>query len=101
MDDRYNLLFDNLNPVIFKYNDGQSDRYHTGFIAQEALQATKIANLTTQDFAAVCQEDINIPESQWGIRYEEFISLNTWQIQKLKSRVSKLEAKIAQLEAKI
>ena len=97
----YDALFDNLNPVSFKLNEGTSDRIHIGFIAQEIVSAIEKTNLTTQDFAAVCQKDINDPDSEWGVRYDEFISLNTWQIQKLKSRVSELEAKIAQLEAKI
>ena len=97
----YDALFDNLNPVSFKLNEGTSNRIHIGFIAQEIVSAIEKANLTTQDFAAVCQKDVNDPDSEWGVRYDEFISLNTWQIQKLKSRVSELEAKIAQLEAKI
>lgn len=91
----YDALFDNLNPVSFKLNEGTSDRIHIGFIAQEIVSAIEKTNLTTQDFAAVCQKDINDPDSEWGVRYDEFISLNTWQIQKLKSRVSELEAKIA------
>ena len=31
------------------------------------------------------------------LRYEEFIALNTWQIQKLKQRVKELEEKIHEL----
>jgi cell division protein FtsB len=36
---------------------------------------------------------------QYGLRYGEFISLNTWQIQKLKPRVSSLEERVTALEA--
>jgi hypothetical protein len=32
---QYSTLFDNLNPVLYKYNHGTSNRYHVGFIAQE------------------------------------------------------------------
>ena len=96
----YDSLFDNLNPVTFKYNDGQSDRLHTGFIAQEVVAAIEIAGLTTKDFAAVCQENPSDPESKWGIRYGEIGSLNTWQIQKLKARVVELEQKISELSRK-
>jgi predicted nucleic acid-binding Zn-ribbon protein len=35
------------------------------------------------------------------LRYEEFISLNTWQIQKLKPRMTAAEEKIQQLEEEI
>ena len=29
---QYSMLFDNLHPVTYKYNDGTSNRLHTGFI---------------------------------------------------------------------
>lgn len=94
----YQQLYDNLNPVSYKYNDGTSGRTHIGFIAQDIVSALEKTNLTTQDFAAVCQRDHTIKDSEWGVRYEEFIALNTWQIQKAKTRISELENKIAQLE---
>ena len=34
------------------------------------------------------------------LHYNNFIALNTWQIQKLKSRVAELESRIAALEQK-
>ena len=37
----------------------------------------------------------------WFLTYEEFISLNTWQIQKLKPRVATLEEKVEALETKV
>lgn len=48
----YSILFDNLIPKRFKYNDGTSNRFHTGFIAQDVNEAIKTSGLTTQDFAA-------------------------------------------------
>jgi hypothetical protein len=30
----YDSFFNLMEPVRYKYNDGTSDRYHTGFIAQ-------------------------------------------------------------------
>ena len=96
MPDTYSTLFDNLNPVIYKYNDGTSNRYHTGFIAQDVKSALDIAGIATSDFAGIC---IPTDDSQpWTLRYEEFVSLNTWQIQKAKERISELEEKVAQLE---
>jgi hypothetical protein len=44
------------------------------------------------------------PETEAGyytLRYEEFIALNTWQIQKLKPRVSTLEQTILDYETRI
>jgi cytochrome oxidase assembly protein ShyY1 len=36
-----------------------------------------------------------------GLRYAEFVSLNTWQIQKLKARTAELEVKVTELETKL
>jgi hypothetical protein len=89
----HSQVFDGLKPVVYKYNNGASDRIHTGFIAQEVEEAILSAGLTTKDFGAVCY---NIDDSgnkvNYGIRYEEFISLCVYEIQKLKARVAELEA---------
>jgi hypothetical protein len=53
------------------------------------------------DFAAVMLEDPGEDGECWHLRRDEFVALNTWQIQKLKSRVSELEDKIAKLESLI
>ena len=97
MTDAYEVLFDNLKPRVFKYNDGTSDRTHTGFIAQEVKSAMDIAGIDSQDFAALCVEKPGTEYEEWSLRYEEFVSVNTWQIQKLKQRVIELEALVAQL----
>lgn len=93
--DEHDILFDNLHPRTYKWNDGTSDRTHSGFIAQEVVEAVEKAGLTTKDFAAVVNfldEDGN--DDGWGLRYEELISINTWQIQTLKARVAELERKL-------
>ncbi len=86
LSDKYTTLFDNLTPVRFKYNDGTSDRYHTGFIAQDVEQAVEESGLTTQDFAAFVQF-----EKDCGLRYSEFIALCVKEIQDLKKKVVELE----------
>lgn len=97
---KYNVLFDNLSPVIYKYNKGTSDRKHIGFIAQEVKQAMDVAELSTQDFAGLTIENHDKPEEEqiWRLRYSEFIALNTDQIQKLKKRVAQLEAQLAEIK---
>lgn len=99
--DVYDTIFDALTPVTYKYNNGTSNRLHTGFIAQDVESAVLAAGLETKDLAAVCY-DINEDGDKvnYTIRYSEFVPLNTWQIQKLKARVAELEEKIALLISK-
>lgn len=94
----YELFYDNLRPVTYKYNDGTSGRIHTGFIAQEVKRALDAAEMTTQEFAGVVVMNNDDGTQKWHLRYEEFISMNTWQIQKLKKRVAELEELVAQLQ---
>ena len=97
----YNVFFDALNPTLYKYNEGTSDRYHSGFIAQEVGKALEKSNIDTRDFAGLCVSNREQDNETWYIRYDEFIALNTWQIQKAKARITELEEKVAELEALI
>lgn len=98
-DARYDTMFDALAPSVYKYNDGTSGRTHTGYIAQDVLAAVENAGLTSTDFAGyikakeIDQETGEETETCY-LRYEEFIALNTAQIQKLKARVAELETKL-------
>jgi hypothetical protein len=96
----YDTFFDALVPTRYQYINGTSGRYHTGFIAQEVVKALELAGLTTQDFAAVMLVE-DEENSYWQLRRDEFVSLNTWQIQLLKPRVAAIEEKISQLEAEL
>lgn len=94
--DVYSHIFDKLQPVTFKYKNGTSGRIHTGFIAQNVEDAVLSLGLTTQEFAGVCYDlDENGNKVKYGIRYEEIVSLNTYEIQKLKKRVADLEKKLS------
>ena len=95
----YDALFDRLLPVVYKYNEGTSDRVHTGFIAQDVEDAVLSVGLTTKELAGVCYSlDENGVKYDYKIRYDEFVAINTWQIQKLKVRVAELEAIVAKLQ---
>ena len=101
-DERYNIFFDNLKPVRYKYYHGTSGRYHTGFIAQDMAIELENAGLTTQDLAAIFK--VQLPQYKdtlgetWQLRRDELVSLNTWQIQKLKTRVTELENEIKEIK---
>lgn len=95
--DSYSSLFDSLQPVTYKLNNGTSNRTHTGFIAQDVKSAIEAVGLTTQDFAGYCEWENDDPNSaSCGLRYEEFIPLCVNEIQKLKKRVAELEGDIEQ-----
>ena len=92
LEEAHDKFFDGLTPVTFVYEHADSGRTHLGFIAQDVETALLEAGFTTMDFAGVC---IGTDENKtYGLRYEEFIALNTSQIQKLKIRVAELEKRI-------
>ena len=97
----YEFFFDKMEPTRYKYNEGTSNRYHTGFIAQQLVTALEESNLTTQDFAGVMLYHPGEEDECWYLRRDEFVALNTWQIQKLKPRVSALEQTILDYESRI
>jgi hypothetical protein len=125
-DTKYDIFFDNLRPTPFKYINGNSGRKHLGYITQEVEDALTTAGLSTVDFGGVNIIPISNRETEYdndgntidiegssvnylldlGIHeehdliYTEFISLNTWQIQKVKSRTATLEEKVVELEQK-
>jgi hypothetical protein len=126
-DDRYDTFFDNIQPRLYKYILGSSKRPHAGYITQEIEDALAKANMTTSEFAGVNimpiesreQEEnengemVDIEDSstnylldkgineEHNLIYTEFISLNTWQIQKTKSRVQELENEVKELKEQL
>jgi hypothetical protein len=96
LEEKHLAFFRCLRPVQFKYKDGESGRTHTGFIAQEVMDAIHEAGMTSQDMAVVVKD----PESGlYYLRYEEIISVQTQVIQNMQKKVDSLEARIAKLEA--
>lgn len=94
LDEKYDTLFNNLQPVSFKYKDGH--RTHVGFIAQDVKEAMDKANISNEDFAAYC-EDKKDSGVECSLRYSEFIAINTMQIKKLKDEVKELKEQINKL----
>ena len=91
LDERYGAFFDYLNPVRFKYKDGSSSRFHTGFIAQEVIEALDNSNLSESELAAVCTIHGKDESTELGIRYEELIAVCVNEIQKLKIEIKSLK----------
>lgn len=84
-------LITKLRPVKFKYNNGTSDRFHHGFIAQEVRDA-----IEGDDFGVWCYdktEDINF------IRYDELIADLVGSVQYLNNKVNDLENKLKERDS--
>lgn len=108
----HEAFFMNLEPQVFKYENGTAKRDHFGFIAQDVEQALSDAGLSTNDFAGIII-DKNITRTEDDtdmnslvdkgisemhlLRMEEFIALNTHMLQKAFVKINELESKIASL----
>lgn len=86
----YEKLFAKLEPVSYVLNGGE--RTHIGFIAQDVEAAMEELELTNADFAGFCKDEVD-GQTYYGLRYSEFIALNTHMIQKLMKRVNELESR--------
>lgn len=91
--DKYEDMYNALLPCSFIYDKGTSNRTHWGFVAQDFKRAIEDNGLTTQEAAAYVENE-DTGNGKCGIRYGELVSMNVWQIQKLKARVEALEQKI-------
>lgn len=95
---RYRQFLLDLKPCRFKYDNGQSGRFHVGLIAQDMERSLVDNGLTAMDFSGWCQMPIRDEEGRitgytYGIRYDSLIPLNTMMIQELERRVTALEGK--------
>ena len=93
---RYRQFLLDLKPCRFKYDNGQSGRFHVGLIAQDMERSLVDNGLTAMDFSGWCQMPIRDEEGgitgyTYGIRYDSLIPLNTMMIQELERRVTALE----------
>lgn len=90
---RYRQFLLDLKPCRFKYNEGQSDRFHVGLIAQDVEQSLVDNDLDPKEFAGWCKmENLDAKGTYtYGIRYDDIVPLNTMMIQELARRVTALE----------
>ena len=99
INEQYNKFFDLIKPCSFKYNQTERERFHLGFIAQEICDQLDISGIDPWDFAGLDIQHDEEDNDIWYLRYDEFVALNTWQIQKAKARISELETRVSQLES--
>lgn len=101
--DIHERLFKALHPVSFEYTEGASNRTHYGFIAQEVRDAALSVGLTTQDIAAFVEMDSDREgfDTEYALRYDEFISLNTHMIQKCLKDIEALKTENNELKNRL
>ena len=99
-DDFYSFYM-SLKPVTFKYNNDIRAETHIGLIAQDVTNSIVENNLNNDKLAIVkCKENDSYDDGrEYGICYQEIISLNTKMIQKHEEEIKALNDRIAQLEA--
>lgn len=120
-DARYENLFFDLKPQIYKFKDGTSDRFHSGFISQDVEESMIKNDLDSKDFAGYCKEiqrkviidtdeeylEENVYDENgnlvydYMLRYEEFIALNTHMLQKAYNEINNLKTIIDEMKKEI
>lgn len=96
VDERYLALLDALRVRRFKYNNGTSDRYHTGLIVDELKTAMDTVGLNSSELAAYCTS-----ERGGGIRYDELTILCIKALQEMNTKIEKLSKEVEELRNKI
>lgn len=87
--EKYLDFFDLLTPRRFKLNDGTSDRYHVGFIAQEVEAAMAWSGVEPAEFGGFgIGYSPDGQRSYYMLRYEEYIAILAAKIKQLEERMS-------------
>lgn len=84
-----------LKPSSYKYNDGTSNRFHHGFIAQEVKEA-----MGTDDWGVYVDTSVNSGNSEEdykALRYEEIIADLVGTVQYQHNEIEKLKQQLATL----
>lgn len=121
LSEKHLQLFLLLQPVSFCFHEGTSGRTHIGFISQDVEAAMKKAGLTDLDFAGFCKDvktairrhadgseteepvldaDGN-PEYIYSLRYEEFIAINTYALQRLTAELNTVRSELSALKESV
>ena len=89
--DKYVTMLDLLAPKRFKFNDGTSDRYHSGFIAQDVKEAMDACKIDSKEFGGWVRDIDADGNDIYMLRYEEFIAILFAKIRQLDLRIKEME----------
>lgn len=96
LDNTVEDFFDSLQPVSYHFKpayDLHPEKVRFGFIAQDVLESSK--NCLKEEIGAI---SINSGDNMYDLNKQDFIALNTWQIQKLKKEVKELKQELQELK---
>lgn len=94
LDERYLRFILWLLPKRYKMNNGTSNRYHIGFIAQDVLEGMELFGIDSLEFAGFIRDVDADGNEILMLRYEEFIGLLALAVQDHEERLLKLEAAV-------
>ena len=96
--EKYVTMFDSLIPRRFKMNNGTSDRYHVGYIAQEVEEAMNTAGIDSQEFGGFIRDKDDENNDIFLLRYGEFDAIYAAKIKQLEARIDELEKRLNAVE---
>lgn len=88
-----------LSPKRFKLNDGTSDRYHVGFIAQDVKEGMDLFGIDPMEFGGWVKDKDENGDDIYMLRYEEFIAIILAAVQTQKKVIDDHEERLRKLEA--
>ena len=89
--DKYLAMMDAVEAKRFKLNEGTSDRYHVGFIAQDVEAAMANAGIDSTEFGGWIKDYDEDGKDIYMLRYGEFVGILWAKIRQLESRIKELE----------
>lgn len=106
LQEKYFDFFEKLTAVRYKFVAGESGRTHVGFVAQDVEQAMTDCGLTSLDFAGlikspITDDDGEVIDYEYALRYEEFIALQTAVLQREISKRKEIEDRLTKIEEAI
>ena len=99
----FEQLFDLLKPVSFSLSNDKSNKTHIGFVAQDVSNALSSLGVKEDNFELIdhmffTDEETGEEKDEYGLRYEEFIALNTHMIQKTNTTIQSQQKEIDDLK---
>lgn len=99
--DKYLQMLLELSVYRFKLNDGTSDRYHVGYIAQDVEEYMSKYDIDSSEFGGFVRAKDEDGNDIYMLRYEEFIAIHTLAAQKQEKEISDLKAIVNQQGAEL